>query len=65
MLYKLIEDECIISLFTSQTPINADGYIEITQQEYNHIIEVISNKPQGNYMLTEDLEWVEVEGAEQ
>ena len=35
------------------------GGIEITEAEYAEIMEVIANRPNGNYLLKSDLTWEE------
>ena len=57
--YKLIEDGYILAIGTG------GGGTEITENEYNSIMTVIQNKPQGtattDYKLKTDLTWEEYE----
>lgn len=63
MLYKIIENEYIIGIGGTQGIIA--GVIEITEAEYNSIMDAIRNKPADTetaaYKLNTELEWVAVE----
>lgn len=49
--YRTDKDGYLLSIST------ATGETEITEEEYLHIQSVLANKPEGNYLLTSDLEW--------
>lgn len=49
--YRVDKDGYLLSIGTG------NGGVEITEEEYNHILEVIRNKPEGDYILTSSLEW--------
>lgn len=49
--YRVDKDGYLLSIGTG------NGGVEITEAEYNHILEVIRNKPEGDYILTSSLEW--------
>lgn len=49
--YRLDKDGYLLSIGTGNSG------VEITEAEYNHILEIIRNKPKGDYILTSSLEW--------
>lgn len=61
--YKVIRNGFIESICCSESNLEADG--EITEQEYNAILEVVTKKPQDTetivYKLTTNLEYIPVE----
>lgn len=52
--YKVITDGYITSIGTGGSG------VEITASEYSEIMSGINNKPEGDYVLKEDLTWEEV-----
>lgn len=57
--FKNVENDCIVSIGTGP------GYVEITEEEYNQILEIIRTKPTTetgyDYRLKENLTWELVE----
>lgn len=52
--YKVVSDGYIVSVGTGNSG------TEVTEEEYISILSAIQNRPDGNYVLKEDLTWEEV-----